>query len=242
MDCRILLGATKELQKQINFTTSPPKLLSGLSKTDYRSLWNTRNTVSFGTPHFGLRSAIFCRTLSCQYGSSRLSRTALAFSDKAFRVVSKKRKGQSAKHKHARWGTNATTSKLTTAEDTAYPMPLARAFAAAFVTALANRGMPMTAATLESAVAAAMPSLQVARAQTGQQPKAAFVPPIAPAYACHLFLLGAHTSLPQVDLLKHLPTDTALDSSPPLTLPKSSRLLAIEPSPPPASSCSRGGK
>ena len=191
----------------------------------YSFFWNTTfwtevsNLMSYTTFH------------SCQYGSLRQKRTMIAFSDREFRVISKKCKGQSAKHKHAKWGINNRTSKFATAEETAYPMALAKAFAACFITALASRGLPMPAATLELATEAVTPSLQVIRAQTGLQAKASFVPPLVPCYSHHVLLVGSHASLPAIDLLKRISIDTTLSSTPPFVLPKHAKLLALEPPP-----------
>ena len=72
---------------------------------------------------------------SCQYGGKRKKKTMLAFNVPDFSVISATCPGQSAKHKHAKWGLRH-NSGFATAEETAYPMGLAKLIAVVFARVL----------------------------------------------------------------------------------------------------------
>ena len=63
---------------------------------------------------------------SCQYGSQRKKKTMFAFNAAEFLAINAQCPGQSRRHKHAPWGLNKSTNKFATAEETAYPMGLAK--------------------------------------------------------------------------------------------------------------------
>ena len=86
---------------------------------------------------------------SCQYGSPRLTRTMLAFNCNEFFTVSLKCPGVSAKHKHAKWGVTA-ARPLAPAQETAYPMSLARSVAACYVNHLLSCGIKPLPETMDA--------------------------------------------------------------------------------------------
>lgn len=116
----------------------------------------------------------------CRYGSKRPKRTTLAFNADEFSVINKMCEGVSATHHHDKWGIFGPTQQFATSLETAYPMPLARAIASAFVLALHNRGTrmpPETMSEINDADNAALPALL---AQPGLQSQASKLPPLIP--------------------------------------------------------------
>ena len=75
---------------------------------------------------------------ACAYGSERPKWTVLAHNRVHFSKICKTRPGESSKHVHKAWGVIADgkSSHFATSEETAYPLPLAGAIAAAFAKSL----------------------------------------------------------------------------------------------------------
>lgn len=99
--------------------------------------------------------------------------------------------GESKKHKHKPWGVVTDSNghkKFSTAEETAYPMPLAYAIAFHLAHELMARGWqpPDIAFTSPDAV-----SYQYLRAVVGQQPKASKIPPLLSEFS-HVVKIAAN--------------------------------------------------
>ena len=178
---------------------------------------------------------------TCRYGSKRAKRTMLAFNADEFSVINKMCLGQTATHRHQKWGVSGPHQQFATAMETAYPMPLARAIASAFILALHNRGIclpPETMADLQDTDGALLPAL---RAQTGLQSKASKLPPLIPLFAAKVALTGFQSDLPKQELQQKLTAPLQVQSfNAPTLLPKASKLLQICPSLLP-DSCLQGG-
>lgn len=119
---------------------------------------------------------------ACAYGGGRPKWTLLAFNHKAFRAINKCCPGESAFHVHKPWGliTTSADRHFATAEETAYPLPLAHQIAKCFASALMDRGWkpPPIAFTDDCHV---QPHKKM-RAVTNSQPKAARLPPLVPEH------------------------------------------------------------
>ena len=114
---------------------------------------------------------------SCQYGGLRKKKTVLAFNADEFLAVSAMCPGQSSRHKHARWGLNATNG-FATADETAYPMGLARLIAVVFTRVLLRCGIAPLADTLEQLQPCSLQAFQKIRASVGQQARSSRIPPL----------------------------------------------------------------
>ena len=119
---------------------------------------------------------------SCQYGSSRQKRTMLAHNHRAFSSICKQCAGESKNHRHLPWGLT-TDNRFATSEETAYPFPLARDIAAAFVEALVSAGMVPPPESFSELQSQSEHVLQAVRAQSGFQPKVSKLPPLVPEFA-----------------------------------------------------------
>ena len=164
---------------------------------------------------------------SCQYGSKRKKKTMLAFNSPEFAVISARCPGQSAKHKHAQWGINSQNG-FATAEETAYPMGLARLIAVVFVRILLKHGISPLPDSLEQVQQCSLQSLQRMRASTGQQSRSSRIPPLVPTYKNRFKLKGPKSKLPAFKILQRTKEDVTLANNPLQLLPKGSRLLALE--------------
>ena len=167
---------------------------------------------------------------SCQYGSTRQKKTMLAFNANEFHVICDTCNGQSSKHKHAKWGYNARNRKFATAEETAYPMGLARLIAVVFVRALLNLGVKAPPDTLDAVQPISLQSLQKMRAVTGQQATSSRIPPQVPTYKSRICIAGDRAALPQFQVFQRLREPVRILDNPPQFLPKGSKLLSLSPS------------
>ena len=178
---------------------------------------------------------------TCRYGSSRAKRTMLAFNAPEFSVINKMCQGQSATHRHQKWGLTGPSQRFATAMETAYPMPLAKAIASAFLVALHNRGIklpPETMADIQDLDNATLPAM---RAQAGLQSKASKLPPLIPLFSSKLALTGFQSELPQFDLHHKIQAPVTVPcKNAPTVLPKGAKLLQIAP-PLLPESCLQGG-
>ena len=178
---------------------------------------------------------------TCRYGSNRAKRTMLAHNAPEFSVINKMCQGVTATHRHQKWGLTGPNKSSATAMETAYPMPLARAIASAFLVALHNRGIKMpleTMADIQDLDNATLPAL---RAQAGLQSKASKLPPVIPLFSSKLALTGFQSDLPQCDLQHKLQLPLTVPcTSAPTILPKGAKLLQIAPAMLP-DSCLQGG-
>ena len=95
--------------------------------------------------------------------------------------------GESASHVHKPWGLSH-TGTFATAEETAYPLPLARAIACAFQDALKADGWKWPAS--EWSEIHSDPSFAAMRAVAGRQPKASKVPPLVPEFKSIVTVFG----------------------------------------------------
>ena len=149
--------------------------------------------------------------------------------------------GVTATHRHQKWGLTGPNQRFATAMETAYPMPLARAIASAFLVALHNCGIkmpPETMADIQDLDNATLPAL---RAQAGLQSKASKLPPLIPLFSSKLALTGFQSDLPQFDLQQKIQAPVTVPSTnAPIVLPKGAKPLQITPAMLP-DSCLQGG-
>ena len=151
----------------------------------------------------------------------------LAFNADEFLAVSAMCPGQSSQHKHARWGLNATNG-FATADETAYPMGLARLIAVVFTRVLLCCGIAPLTDTLEQVQPCSLQALQKIRASVGQQARSSRIPPLVRTYKQRLKIQGPKSCLPKFSILQRTRDDVLLVQEPKQWLPKVSRLLAIE--------------
>ena len=170
---------------------------------------------------------------SCQYGGMRKKKTMLAFNAAEFLAVSAMCPGQSSKHKHAQWGLNSTNG-FATADETAYPMGLARLIAVVFTPTLLRLHILPLPDTLEQVQSCSLQALQKMRATTGQQSRASKMPPLVRTYKQRVKLKGPRSCLPNFSILQRAKEDVLLVGAPKQWLPKGSRLLSIEHVPSPS--------
>ena len=166
---------------------------------------------------------------SCQYGSARQKKTMLAFNVNEFHAINATCRGQNSKHKHAQWGFNRKTKSFATAEETAYPMGLAKMIAMVIVRSLLNFGIQCNPETLEAVQPVSLQALQKMRAATGMQSRSSRIPSLVPTYKLRFRIGGARTSLPNVNIFQRLRDEIEISSTPLQILPKGSKLLAITP-------------
>ena len=173
---------------------------------------------------------------SCQYGGKRKKKTMLAFNVCDFSVISAICPGQTAKHKHEQWGVRK-NNQFATAEETAYPMGLARMIAVTFARVLLRHGIAPLPDTLDQVQECSLQSLQKMRASTGQHIRSSKIPPLVRTYKLRFKIQGPKNMLPQFAVFQRTKTDVTFSENPIQLLPKGSRLLAIEQ----ASSLDNGG-
>ena len=167
---------------------------------------------------------------SCQYGSPRLTRTMLAFNCNEFFTVSLKCPGVSAKHKHAKWGVTA-ARPLAPAQETAYPMSLARSVAACYVNHLLSCGIKPLPETMDALTSHSAETLTLSRAHGGVQPRASKLPPLLPLFSAKFLIHNPPAELLCLALHSKVARDVALSSTFLPVLPKGSKLLTILPTP-----------
>ena len=175
--------------------------------------------------------AMYATFHSCQYGSSRKKKTMFASNALEFLTISAKCPGQNSKHKHARWGFNRQSKTFATADETAYPMGLAKLIAVVFTRVCLRVGIQIPPETLDDLQPWSLDALQKIKAQTGLQPKSSRLPPLVRTYKTKLKLRGHVSSLPQFSVLQRTKTMVRVCENPVQILPKGSRLLAIDPGP-----------
>lgn len=166
---------------------------------------------------------------SCQYGSARQKKTMLAFNVPEFHAINATCKGQSSSHKHARWGYDRHKKRFATAEETAYPMGLAKMIGMVIVRSLMRFGISANAETLDAVQPISLQALQKMRATVGMQSKASRIPALIRTYKSKVRLRGDPTALPEARLFQRLRAPLQLTSNPVQTLDKGSKLLAIIP-------------
>ena len=126
---------------------------------------------------------------SCQYGGLILAVSAMC-------------PGQSSRHKHARWGLNATNG-FATADETAYPMGLARLIAVVFTRVLLRCGIAPLADTLEQVQPCSLQALQKIRASVGQQSRSSRLPPpLVRTYKQRFKIQGPKSCMPKFSTLQ----------------------------------------
>ena len=123
---------------------------------------------------------------SCQYGGKRKKKTMLAFNVRDFSVISATCPGQTAKHKHEKRGVRK-NNQFATAEETAYPMGLAKMIAITFARVLLRHGIAPLPDTLDQVQECSLQSLQKMRASTGQQIRSSKIPPLVRTYTASRF-------------------------------------------------------
>ena len=146
---------------------------------------NPRSSLYWRTSFFvPLRGKLtFTAHRACAYGSNRPKWTALAHNTITLLDLCKVCPGLSKNHQHKPWGMvrNPDNShKFSTAEETAYPLPLAYAIAFAIAQELIQRGW------LPPAVELTRPeevSYHYLRAIVGVQPKSSKLPPLLSEYS-----------------------------------------------------------
>ena len=186
---------------------------------------NPRSSLYWKTSFFAplKRLHTFTAHQACAYGSERPKWTALAHNTKALLQLCKCCPGISKAHKHKPWGMvygNDSERKFSTAEETAYPMPLAYAIAYYLAQELISMGWRPPA--IEFASPETM-TYQYLRSIVGQQPKASKVPPLLSEFAHVLPIASNHSPpvLPGQQLKatwNGAPTGSRLLSRPPLRL------------------------
>ena len=124
----------------------------------------------------------------------------LAFNVNEFHAINATCRGQNSKHKHAQWGFNRKTKSFATAEETAYPMGLAKMIAMVIVRSLLNLGIRGNPETLEAVQPVALQALQKMRAATGTQSRSSRIPALVPTYKLRFRIGGASNSLPDVNI------------------------------------------
>ena len=146
---------------------------------------NPRSSLYWKTSFFRpLKKLLkFTAHQACAYGSERPKWTALAHNTNALLQLSKCCPGVSKTHKHKPWGMvygADSKRKFSTAEETAYPMPLA--YTIAFFIAQELISMGWQPPPLEFATPETM-TYQYLRSIVGQQPKASKIPPLLSEFA-----------------------------------------------------------
>ena len=165
---------------------------------------------------------------TCMFGSPRQKKTMLAHNAPEFNSLAITCMGQSSSHTHLPWG--ITPRGFATAEETAYPMPLARAIANCFVLIACNRGIQPLPSTLQDVQPLSLDALRAMRAQAGQQPRATKIPPIVPTYATKIHVSGLPDDLPHAVLFHSLAHPLTLRNPiGTLVLPKGAKLSSVQP-------------
>lgn len=162
---------------------------------------------------------------SCQYGSRRQKKTMLAHNHHTFSELNLRCPGESKTHSHAKWG--RVGNRFATAEETAYPFPLARCIAHAFIKALLQCGLVAPPDTIHDLQSSSSQILQAIRAQVNTQPKATRLPPLVPEFKQVIQVSGAPNMLPSNDTIR-LEQDFRLSSSvvsPIRVIPQQSKLF-----------------
>ena len=162
---------------------------------------------------------------SCQYGSRRQKKTMLAHNYHTFAELNLQCPGESKSHSHAKWGLSK--GRFATAEETAYPFPLARCIAHAFAKALLECGLVAPPDTIHEIEPSSHQILQAIRAQGNLQPKASKLPPLVPEFKQIVSITGPQQHLPSPKTIR---LDAALSlhqtiKSSVSKLPESSKLL-----------------
>jgi len=167
---------------------------------------------------------------ACRYGSTRPKRTMLAFNAEEFATLNEMCDGETASHKHDKWGLAMNGTTFATSLETAYPMKLARNIALKFVAALQRLGIQMPPETLSELSANDAAILPALRAQTGLQPRASKLPPLIATYGARIALTGFQPDLPAVEVNQKLDAPTIVATvNAPTALPKGSKLLQVVP-------------
>ena len=117
----------------------------------------------------------------CQFGSSRQGKTLLAHNHPAFHQLHRLCPGESKKHQHAAWGL-AAQNTFATADETAYPVEVARDVASVFVSILLQAGVRQPPQSFKDIESQSEHVLQAIRAQTAAQPRASKLPPLVPEF------------------------------------------------------------
>ena len=154
-----------------------------------------------------------------------------AFNAVEFSAISAKCPGQNSRHKHAQWGLSRGSNGFATAEETAYPMGLAKLIAVIFLRVLIQCNIQHAPETLEQVQPYSLQALQKMRAATGTQSRASRMPPPVRTYKSKFHLKGHRHELPQVAVLQRLKEPLQFSSEPVQRLPKGARLLAIQHAP-----------
>ena len=150
---------------------------------------------------------------SCQYGGLRKKKTLLAFTAVEFLAVSAMCPGQSSKHKHAQWGLNATNG-FATADETAYPMGLAKFLAIILTKVLLNLDSKPLPDTLEKIESCSLQALQKMGATVGQQSRASKRLPLVRTYKQRLKIQGPRSKLPNFSVLQCTRDDLVIVEEP----------------------------
>ena len=185
---------------------------------------NPRSSLYWRTSFFSpLRKLLqFTGHQACAYGSDRPKWTVLAHYTTALLQLCKCCPGESKHHKHKPWGVvtdAAGHKKFSTAEETAYPMPLAYAIAFYLAHELMARGWqpPDIEFTSPDVV-----SYQHLRAVVGQQPKASKIPPLLSEFSHVVKIVGQTPPVLPGNQLKTqwngVPSGSRLLTRPPLRL------------------------
>ncbi len=147
---------------------------------------------------------------SCQYGSRRQKKTMLAHNYHTFAALNLQCPGECKNHSHAKWGLSK--GRFATAQETAYPFPLARCIAQAFVQALLECGLVAPPETIHVLESDSHQILQAIRAQSNLQPKASHLPPLVQEFKQVVHVRGKANMLPSQDTVR-LSADFELPST-----------------------------
>ena len=159
---------------------------------------NPRSSLYWRTSFFApLKGKLaFTAHQACAYGSDRPKWTVLAHNTQSLLSLCKTCPGLSKDHHHKPWGLvkhQGHGHAFSTAEETAYPMPLAYAIAFAIATELLQRGWTPPAPELTRPEDV---SYHYLRAIVGVQPKSSKIPPILSEFSHVASVVIPATGLP----------------------------------------------
>ena len=141
---------------------------------------------------------------ACAFGGRRPKKTAFAVSRPGFESLQKFCPGPECQKQHLPWGQSGQGSTgFATSEETAYPPQMAMQIALCFAHILHTSGHPLKPSSFDSSDAryAAL----TARAVSGEQPKAARIPPLVSEHA-RIVVVRSDTKLPlPCDFMQRLP-------------------------------------
>ena len=193
---------------------------------------NPRSSLYWRTSFFKpLRGLLkYTAHQACAYGSDRPKWTVLAHNTSTLTNLCNCCPGLSDTHKHKPWGM-VSNSKFSTAEETAYPLPLAYSIAYNIACELVLRGWNPPALELSPPENV---SYQYLRAIVGVQPKASKVPPLLSEFSHVISLAISPSDLPVspgqqlTTAWRGVPAGSRLLKKPPLRLKGGTTIKSTE--------------